>query len=50
MKTKSVKMHCYTCEGKKTIEEIEYQTDRIIKIVCPECSGRGFHIVDEVLE
>ena len=37
-----VKIFCHCCEGKKTIEEKEYPSGKIIKIVCPECDGNGW--------
>ena len=37
-----IKIFCHCCEGKKTIEEKEYPSGKIIKVVCPECDGNGW--------
>lgn len=40
------KVYCHTCDGKKTMAEVEYPSRKRIEIPCPECNGDGWVTVE----
>jgi DnaJ-class molecular chaperone len=48
MKLQKVKVRCHACRSAGVIEDEEYETGRVIKLVCPECEGEGFVWDEEV--
>lgn len=40
--SRDIKIVCHSCKGNCYVEDVEYQTNKVVKTVCPECNGKGY--------